>query len=155
MRILGVDGGLAGAAALVHTMPPHRPDLRDVIDIPTSGEKAKRRVDAAAFIAWLRDVRPDVAFIERAQAMPQQGSSSGFIYGRAIGYIECCVISLNIPVTFVEAGVWKRAFKLGRDKENARQLALHRFPAAASFFSRKLDHNRAEAALIALHGSAL
>jgi hypothetical protein len=34
-------------------------------------------------------------------------------------------------------------------KEAARQLALRRFPSAAEFLKRKLDHQRAEALLIA------
>jgi hypothetical protein len=38
----------------------------------------------------------------------------------------------------------------GKDKESARQKAIATFPAAHGLFGRKKDHQRAEAALIAL-----
>ena len=38
------------------------------------------------------------------------------------------------------------------DKERSRQRALELFPAAHALFARKLDHGRAEAALLALFG---
>jgi crossover junction endodeoxyribonuclease RuvC len=54
-------------------------------------------------------------------------------------------------MTIVEPPKWKRSFHLhGKDKEGARQLALQRFPSAHALLARKKDHQRAEAALIAL-----
>jgi crossover junction endodeoxyribonuclease RuvC len=49
--------------------------------------------------------------------------------------------------------MWKRALHLrGGDKEGARQYALQIFPHAHHLLSRKKDHQRAEAALIAYVG---
>jgi uncharacterized protein YbjT (DUF2867 family) len=90
---------------------------------------------------------------QRAQAMPKQGASSGFKYGRAVGTIEAAILCCEIPMTIIEPAVWKRALHLrGKDKEGARQLALQRFPAAHALLARR-DHQRAEAALIALTAS--
>jgi crossover junction endodeoxyribonuclease RuvC len=51
----------------------------------------------------------------------------------------------------IEPAVWKKTHHLrGGDKEGARQLALQRFPAAHALLARKRDHQRGEAALIAL-----
>jgi hypothetical protein len=41
----------------------------------------------------------------------------------------------------------------GRDKEKARQKALALFPQAAPWLTRKKDHQRAEAMLLALYGA--
>jgi len=54
-------------------------------------------------------------------------------------------------MTIIEPSVWKKFHHLpGKDKEAARQRALQLFPGAHALFSRKKDHQRAEAALIAL-----
>lgn len=155
MRILGVDPGINGGVAVID-VGSIRPSLVDAIDIPTIGENAKRRVDGPQLQKWIESLGPiAAAYIERAQAMPDQGSSSGFLYGRAVGYIESTVILCRIPVTFIEASVWKRRAGLPGGKSNkeaARQFALQQFPEAVDHLTRKKDHGRAEAILIARHG---
>jgi crossover junction endodeoxyribonuclease RuvC len=153
--ILGIDPGLNGGLALV--LSGDRPTLLAVGDVPTTGEKAKRRVDVGAVVRFVknREAMPDHALIERAQAMPDQGASSGFVYGRAVGALEAVVEALEIPLSVSEAGAWKKAHALvGRGKEDSRQRAIKLFPGAAGF-ERKLDHNRAEATLIAAYGLIL
>jgi crossover junction endodeoxyribonuclease RuvC len=147
---VGIDGGVrGGAAAICDDNGAVR--LLDAIDIPTTGTGAKERVDALALQQWLRQHAPVHAYIERAQSMPRQGSSSGFKYGRAVGAIEACC---EIPLTIIEPTAWKTFHHLhGKDKEGSRQRALQLFPAAHELFARKRDHGRAEAALIALYGA--
>lgn len=58
-----------------------------------------------------------------------------------------------VPLEIIEPTAWKRFWKLPpKDKERSRQRALELFPSAHSLLARKLDHGRAEAALIALYG---
>jgi crossover junction endodeoxyribonuclease RuvC len=129
------------------------PRLVEAVDVPVIGTNAKERVDAIAIRAWISKHDIQHAFIERAQAMPKQGSSSGFKYGRAVGAIEAAIALSGIPVTIVEPSVWKRFHKLpGKEKEASRQRALEIFPASHALLARKLDHGRAEAALVALYG---
>ena len=157
MIILGVDPGLSGGLALVRTGEfGGAPMLVAVADVPTTGEKAKRRVDVGKVLAFLRtNGTISHAVIERAQAMPDQGASSGFVYGRAVGALEACIEGLLIPHTVIESTSWKKANGLiKRQKEDSRQRAIKLFPGAAGF-ERKLDHNRAEAALIAWYGLLL
>jgi Holliday junction resolvasome RuvABC endonuclease subunit len=152
VRILGVDPGVHGGLAIVEINDGAVPQLIDAIDIPTAGTGAKERVDVLALRAWIQAHRPDRAGIERGQAMPKQGASSGFKFGRACGALEAVLACCEIPLELVEPSIWKRAHHLrGGDKEGARQLALQMFPAAHALFARKKDHNRGEAALIALH----
>ena len=52
----------------------------------------------------------------------------------------------------IRSTAWKKAHALiKRGKEDSRQRAIKLFPGAKGF-ERKLDHNRAEAALIAWYG---
>jgi crossover junction endodeoxyribonuclease RuvC len=103
-----------------------------------------------ALRAWIQNHRPD-AVIERGQAMPRQGAPIGFKYGRGCGAIEAVVLCCEISMTIIEPSMWKKSHHLrGGDKESARQLAIQLFPAAHALLARKMDHGRAEAALIAL-----
>ena len=141
MAIVAVDNGAA-------------PRLIEAIDIPVTGEGAKERVDALAVWGWITAHQPQHAYVERAQAMPKQGASSGFKYGRAVGAIEAVITCLEIPMTIVEPSTWKKFHHLhGRDKENGRQRALQLFPSAHALLARKKDHGRADAALLALYGA--
>ena len=162
MVILGIDPGLCGGIALIES--GNSPRVLLAADIPTTGDLAKKRVNVSAVLAYIQKFRPDHGFIERAQAMPDQGASSGFNYGRAVGSLEACVQGSRVPLTIIESTAWKRAHGLikpqgvdGKEwskvvKENSRQRALMLFPDAAFFFARKLDHGRAESCLIAHYG---
>src|SRR5262245_58051326 len=152
MRVLGIDPGINGGLAVVEIADGAAPVLVECVDIPVVGTGAKERVDVAAIRNFIDQHKPFRALIERAQAMPRQGSSSGFKYGRAVGAIEAAITLCSIPVEIVEPPAWKRFWKLpGKDKESARQKALQQFPDAHAALARKRDHDRAEAALLALY----
>jgi hypothetical protein len=152
MRALGLDPGVRGGLAIVETLNGIA-TVVSAIEVPTIGTGAKERVDVAAVREWILQHRPDFAYVERAQAWPRQGASSGFKYGRAVGSLEATIVLCAIPLEIIEPSLWKRGFRLPRkDKETARQRALDLFPAARQWFARKRDHGPAEAALIALHG---
>ena len=152
--LLGVDPGIHGGLAIVAVEDGAAPRLVKAIDIPVIGTGAKERVDVAALRNFIDRHKPIQALIERAQAMPKQGSSSGFKYGRAVGASEAAIVMCMVPVEFVEPSGWKKFFRLpGKDKEAARQQALQQFPAAHAALARKMDHGRAEASLIALYGA--
>jgi crossover junction endodeoxyribonuclease RuvC len=151
VKVLGIDPGVHGGLAVIVLVDGASPQLVEAIDIPVTGIKAKERIDALAVAEWISGHQPQHAYIERSQAMPRQGASSGFKYGRAVGSLEAVVTLCKIPLTIVEPSVWKRLHGLrGGHKELSRQRALQLFPAAHSLLARKRDHGRAEAALIAL-----
>jgi len=151
MKILGVDPGVRGGLAVVEISDGAAPQLIDAIDIPVAGVGAKERVDVLAIRTWIQTHVPGHAVIERAQAMPKQGASSGFKYGRAVGAIEATLACCEVPMTVIEPTAWKKFHQLrGGDKEAGRQRALQLFPGAHALLARKKDHGRGEAALIAL-----
>jgi crossover junction endodeoxyribonuclease RuvC len=151
MKILGVDPGVHGGLAIVDINDGVAPELIDAIDIPTVGIKAKERVDVLAIRDWVTAHQPQHALVERAQAMPKQGASSGFKYGRAVGAIETAIMLCAVPLTIIEPSMWKKFHGLhGSEKEPSRQRALQLLPSAHALLARKKDHGRSEAMLIAL-----
>ena len=154
MKILGIDPGIRGGLAIIEIIDGTAPQLITVSDIPVTGVGAKERVDVLAIRTWILAHHPQHALIERAQAMPKQGASSGFRYGRAVGALEGVLACCEIPMTIVEPSAWKKFYHLrGGDKEGGRQRALQLFPAAHGWLARKKDHGRADAALVALYGT--
>jgi crossover junction endodeoxyribonuclease RuvC len=151
MKILGIDPGIHGALALIDIVDGATPRLVDVIDVPVIGTGAKERVNTMLVRDWLAQHKPDHALIERAGSMPKQGVASTFKYARAVGSLETVVACSDIPYSLIEPAVWKKFHHLrGGDKEPSRLRALQLFPNAQASFARKMDHQRAEAALIAL-----
>lgn len=140
--ILGVDPGLSGAIAFLF----REAQRVTVEDVPA----VDKRIDAANLAARIVQMKPDLAVIEDVGAMPGQGLSSTFRFGVAAGCVYGVIASLSVPIILVTPGKWKRHFRLSADKEEARALALRRFPDACKSLARKKDHGRAEAALIAL-----
>lgn len=157
MLLLGVDPGLSGALAVLSFPEGREPFLVDVVDMPTVGEDAKRRVRVGAIAKWLDRINElhgmiARAYVERAQAMPDQGASSGFIYGRAVGAVEASVLLCGVRMFTAEPSVWKKHHDLiGKDKAASLDLA-RKIERAEPALELKKHHNRAEAMLIALWG---
>jgi crossover junction endodeoxyribonuclease RuvC len=139
--ICGVDPGISGAVAFYY----HEARRVACEDMPV----AAGDVDTATLADRIKTFNPILAVVELAHARPGQGVSSMFRFGRSFGAVLGVLGALRVPVQLVPANRWKKHFGLGADKEASRALALRLFPANANQFKRKMDHNRAEAALIA------
>jgi len=144
--VAGIDPGLSGGLAFYFPAAPARVAAED---LPV----ADGNIDAANLAARIAQMRPDFAIVERVGAMPKQGVASTFRFGAAYGAVLGCLAACSVPVQLVAPSVWKRHFRLGADKEESRALAIRLFPACATQFSRKRDHSRAEASLLALFGA--
>lgn len=149
--VIGIDPGISGAISVFSRFPS---TLHDVIDMPTlevdSGKTKKRHISAAG----LRDILvcyPEAhVVIEKVGAMPGQGVSSMFNFGRSAGIIEGVVAALRMPHTYVTPATWTKALGRAAGKDASRMRAMELFPAAkADLFKRAKDDGRADAALIA------
>jgi hypothetical protein len=149
MKILGVDPGLSGAAVILEQIET-TVMLVSVIDLPIAGEGSRRRLDSVTFARWIWDHRPSHAYVEAGRAMPKQGVTSMFRYGRVCGAIEGVVAACRIPMTLIEPATWKRHLRLNSSKEDCRARALQLLPNAAGELQRVKDHHRAEAILLGL-----
>jgi hypothetical protein len=163
-RILGIDPGISGAVGLFLPDSPVNTVPDGLVDLPVMGEGTKRELNYAALRDIIWTLNPDIVVLERAMAMPSipdkngvrrdMGSASTFKFGGGYYAIKAVVACLDKPLhPPVMPGTWKKHFNLpGGDaaKEAARQLAIQRYPQVAPFLTRKMDHQRAEAFLIAV-----
>jgi crossover junction endodeoxyribonuclease RuvC len=70
-----------------------------------------------------------VAAVEKVGAMPGQGVTSMFHFGKSAGYIEGVLTALGIPYQLVPPVKWKRAFSLvGKDKKASIETCRKLFP---------------------------
>lgn len=83
--------------------------------------------------------------------MPKQGVASMFRFGENFGAVQMAVAGHGYEYHYVTPMMWKKHFRLSKNKGASRSLAMQRFPDNADLFSRVKDDGRAEAALIALY----
>lgn len=144
--IMAVDPGLSGAIAFYF---PSHPERVSVEDMPVAGGD----IDCVTLAGRIRQLAPDIAIVEAVHSMPRQGVSSTFKFGAGYGMVRGVIAALDVPTHLVTPAAWKKHFRLGSDKEQARALALRLFPSVGERFARKKDDGRAEAALIARYGA--
>jgi crossover junction endodeoxyribonuclease RuvC len=153
MIYLGIDPGINGALAVLDSDG----DIIDIFDMPAleykSGKSVKRRVNPQGIVAELALFKDQSVqgIIEQVSAMPGQGVTSMFSFGRALGVLEGVLAGLLIPYDHVTPSVWKKEMKINASKDGARELAMRYWPHKAQMFKRKKDDGRAEAALLALY----
>ena len=95
-----------------------------------------------------------VVYIEKVGAMPGQGVTSMFSFGRNFGQWEGVIAALRCEVHYVTPRRWKKEMlaDMPKGKESGRMRALQRFPYLASSLKFKKNHGRAEALLIGEYG---
>ena len=153
-RILGVDIGINGAFSLYVDGKFER-----VIDMPTveviRGGKKKNHISAQGVAAAIKELNPTHAIVEKVGAMPNQGVSSMFAFGRAAGIIEGALAALNVPVTYVTPQAWMKATQCGKGKDAIRHRCMELHPEHQQLFARVKDSGRADATMIAYYGTKL
>lgn len=158
MIIAGIDPGKTGALAIYDTcfktietfsVPTHKLDGK----INPSYDKWSDE-----WISALSNHLPEAIYIEAVHAMPKQGVTSVFnfgkFYGFALGlvYGTCSYASIN----FVSPQKWKKSLTLINQNKNAsREKAKLLMPSIAAKIQKAKDDGIAEAALIAYYGSLL
>ena len=153
----GVDPGLSGGIAFLADDGGPVPSLAEVFDMPTLKAGKKTELDSRVIAAIFREHRPDHVTVESVHAMPGQGVSSMFSFGRGFGVILGVLAALDIPYTLVSPQKWQRSV-LGRlpraeGKGKAIQWAALTFPDAVlkTPRGRALD-GRADALAIGYYG---
>ena len=130
MNVIAIDPGLNGAGAV----SDESGDFIACFDLPTIGEGAQRRVDAANLADLIREHGPYAfAIVEQVGARPGQGVSSMFRFGQAYGTILGVIGALAIPVRHVSPAKWKKALGLNSDGETSRARASRPGPLRPSF----------------------
>lgn len=88
------------------------------------------------------------AYIEKVHAMPKQGVSSTFKFGRSYGFLIGLLTAMRIPYDMVTPRKWQAAMGClsGGDKNITKARAQQLFPA------EKIIHANADSILIAEYG---
>jgi len=151
-KILGIDPGPGGARAFLHA-----DGALEIFDMPVHrlqrGGKVKREIDRYEPARLIDTHGPVVhAFVEQVGAMPGQGVTSMFRFGRSLGIVEGVLSAGFIPTDYVAPRKWRSGLGVRAGKDDSRARASALMPAHAGLWTRMKDNGRAEAALIALFG---
>jgi crossover junction endodeoxyribonuclease RuvC len=145
--VIGIDPGINGAIAIFRDNVLH-----SVVDMPTveiaSGKTMKRHISAVTFGNILALYPTAHVVIEKVGAMPGQGVTSMFNFGRSAGIIEGVVAARRMPSTYVTPQQWTKAVGRAAGKDASRMRAMELFPTRAELFKRAKDDGRADASLI-------
>lgn len=139
MYFIGIDVGKKGAISLLEEDGTHV----WTIDCPLIGNDINFN-SLSNSICFVED-RKAFCVIEKAQAMPKQGSVSMFNYGTGYGAYLGILSAYKIPYQKVSPRTWKKEFSLDSDKNKSIIMAKQLFP---SVDVGKKD-GRAEALLLA------
>lgn len=93
-----------------------------------------------------------VACVEKVGAMPGQGVTSMFNFGKNVGYIEGVLEAFGIPYQLVPPQKWKKEFSLSKDKKQSIEVCKRLFPDVSLRRTDKCrtdDDGMAEALLMA------
>jgi crossover junction endodeoxyribonuclease RuvC len=146
--ILAIDPGAKGALAFLDI---EKGELV-IVDMPTvevkRGNKVKVEISPQMVAAEIKARSPRAAVLERVGAMPGQGVSSMFQFGRGVGMLEGVLAAMQIPVTYVTPQRWQKDAGVRGGKDAGRARASELFPAYADLFKRVKDDGRADAALM-------
>ena len=148
--VIGIDPGISGAISVFDWFTQ---SLVEVVDMPTlevdSGKTKKRHISAVSLGNYLTLFSNAHVVVEKVGAMPGQGVTSMFNFGRSAGIIEGVVAALRMPSTYVTPATWTKAVGRAAGKDASRMRAMELFPAKADLFKRAKDDGRADACLIA------
>ncbi|QIV65798.1 crossover junction endodeoxyribonuclease [Mesorhizobium phage Cp1R7A-A1] len=152
--ILGLDPGVNGALAFL--------DIDtwalEVIDAPKIETKiagsARNHVDHGRLARLIRVRKPTHLVTEKLWSRPGQDSKSTFTLGRYLGHVEMAA-SMLLECTLMQPTPqeWKGDLHVSADKSLSRDRAIQLIPALEPILTRKGDHDRGEAAMLAFWGA--
>lgn len=149
--IIGIDPGKSGGIAVLSNdgtwyggfrMPIMKHGKRDLVNIAAIDKR---------IVSFAEETLETVNMIvlEQVHAMPGQGVSSMFNFGRHTGAVEGWAINMRCPMRWVTPQMWKKFFSLEKSKTAALDRARLEF-GENNLWTVKANDGIAEAALIAL-----
>lgn len=116
---VGIDPGKSGAIASVG-------EINDAIKMPLQGKD----IDCKAIADFLLRVKPESIVLEKVGAMPGQGVTSMFNFGKFYGIIIGIIETLGFSYQLVTPQKWKKHILEGtkKDKDAAIEFVRRRYP---------------------------
>ena len=142
----GVDPGATGALAIIN-------EEAKAVQMVDWAEPSELWGNLIKLPYW-KDMK--LVVLELVHAMPAQGVSSSFKFGVNYGQWQMALAALEVPYVLITPQRWRKVLDSSipakPEKEDLRQFALRRWPEASGLLTRKGDHGRAEALIMALWG---
>ena len=113
MVYIGIDPGQKGGYAMI--------DGENAYAFPW---------DDIAFIEFAKDIckQPCACSLEKVGAMPKQGVTSTFNFGKSAGFIEGVLQTCGIPYQLVPPQKWKKDYSISSDKNQSIAVCKRLFP---------------------------
>jgi len=148
--VAGIDPGVTGALAVIG-------EESQVYDLGVASIGSTNQLSPQALAHQLIESGADVIVIEDNRANGMNGSKANFSMGLSLGVCYGVIGTLGRRLIRVKPHEWQKSLGLGsvvaaQRKEAHRQRARELFPELDDQLSRKKDHNRADALLIAEYG---
>jgi len=148
MRICGIDPGFKGGLSLIDS------ETNETVcsPMPVIVTDGKTKLDVDGVIEWFRTNRPERVLLELVHAMPGQGVTSMFNFGKGYGEIIGVSHAMGAPPVYITPQKWKKHFNLGQDKNASLELVKTLFPDFDRLWKFKKNEGIAESVLIAKYG---
>ena len=150
MIIMGVDPGSKGGLSIIKNCSNKLPKIMFFTRMPVVNIYGKKIVDTLKICGDLSKYKIDIAIIEKVHAMPRQGVTSSFQFGRSFGGIEALCYIFAKRVDYVAPAVWKKAIGLGSSKKDSLDMARLKF-GNQDVWKIKSNDGIAEASLLTLY----
>lgn len=163
MIYIGLDPGSTGAMAAVNS----KGELLEWDRFPTAKVGKKKMLYIPGVVTWIEE-RCASSFhgdlrvtIEKVHAMPGQGVTSMFSFGRSFGILEGIVTAQHLPIQYAAPQAWQKVMLAGKPrgkgatKTSAVAAALELWPQLHKTLKVKAAWGVADAALIAEYGRRL
>lgn len=116
LNLIAIDPGQKGAIAILQNGAVRAEPL------PIAGKE----LDANALADTITAAAPTLAAVEKCQAMPKQGVTSMFKFGKGYGALLGILAALDIPTELVTPQTWKRSVLIGTAKDKDAAIAYCR-----------------------------
>lgn len=115
MLIIGIDPGKSGCAVAID------PDTRKVIDVCRFSKETPSEIDNWLEVRgnWVATGSAAFAYLEKVGAMPNQGVSSTFAFGEAVGLMRGLLIGNGIGFAEVRPQAWQKALGVKKQATKA------------------------------------
>lgn len=123
MVYLGIDPGKKGGLAVIKDLN----EEREVRTYPYSDDTLKK-ICKELTADWKNVI---LCVVEKVGAMPKQGVTSTFNFGKGYGYILGVLEANGIPYQLISPQRWKKHFSLNNDKNKSIQAAKRLFPSVS------------------------
>ena len=123
MTYIGIDPGKRGGVAVIKDLTDER-----IVEVHPYSDDTLKKVCKELTADWKNVI---LCVVEKVGAMPGQGVTSTFNFGKSFGYILGVLEANGIPYQLISPQRWKKHFSLTNDKNKSIQTAKRLFPSVS------------------------